>query len=96
MTIWITWIIKWITVSFWEKTAWIIEKHAIFQTYYYVHHYGGNRNQREQFANHPWFQDAVDFCENWDQSSFDPDYDNEDLVFFVPMMKRIFRSVQDT
>ena len=36
-----------------EKTCWIIEKHGIFQKYYYAHHLGGNKNEREKFkGNH--------------------------------------------
>ena len=33
-----------------EKTHWIIEKHGIFQMYYYAHHLGGNKNEREKFC----------------------------------------------
>mgnify|MGYP003324915053 CR=1 FL=1 len=29
-----------------EKTHWIIEKHGIFQMYYYAHHLDGNKNER--------------------------------------------------
>ena len=34
-----------------EKTHWIVEKHGIFQLYYYAHHLGHNRNwlQTEPF-----------------------------------------------
>ena len=32
-----------------EKTHWIIEKHGEFQMYYYAHHLGGNRDQREKY-----------------------------------------------
>ena len=32
-----------------EKTRWIVEKHGEFQMYYYAHHLGGNRNQREKY-----------------------------------------------
>ena len=31
-----------------EKTRWIVEKHGEFQMYYYAHHLGGNRNQRDK------------------------------------------------
>ena len=31
-----------------EKTHWIIEKHGEFQMYYYAHHLGRNRNQRDK------------------------------------------------
>ena len=32
-----------------EKTHWIVEKHGEFQMYYYAHHLGGNKNQREKY-----------------------------------------------
>ena len=35
-----------------EKTRWIVEKHGEFQMYYYAHHLGGNRNQREKYKGH--------------------------------------------
>ncbi len=73
-----------------EKCAWVVEKHAIFQKYYYAHHYGGDPNQRQKFESHPYYQDCVDFCEKWDQASFDPNYDSEDLDFFAPMVKEVF------
>jgi len=30
------------------------------------------------------------FCERWDQSSFDPDYENLPLAFFAPMVHQVF------
>ena len=30
------------------------------------------------------------FCENWDQASFDPEYESYPLEHFEPMVKRIF------
>ena len=57
-----------------EKTHWIIEKHGEFQMYYYVHHLGGNRNQRDKYKGHKYYNDTLDFCENWDQTSFDPNF----------------------
>ena len=73
-----------------EKCAWVVEKHAIFQKYYYAHHYGNDRNERDTYKTHPYYQDCVDFCENWDQASFDPNYKSETLSFFVPMVKEVF------
>ena len=57
-----------------EKTHWIVEKHGIFQMYYYAHHFGGNKNEREKFKDHEYYKDTIDFCEKWDQKSFDPAY----------------------
>ena len=73
-----------------EKTHWIIEKHGEFQMYYYVHHFDGNRNQREKYKGHKYYQDTVDFCENWDQKSFDPNYKSLPLKEFEPLVKKIF------
>jgi len=73
-----------------EKLYWIVKHHGVFQMYYYAHHSGGNRNTREIFKDNPWYQDAIDFCHNYDQNCFDPDYDSEPLEFFEPMLRRVF------
>jgi len=63
-----------------EKTHWIVEKHGIFQLYYYAHHLGG----------HKYYKDTIDFCENWDQKSFDPNFKSLTLKDFEPYVKKIF------
>ena len=73
-----------------EKTHWILLQHGLFQTYYYAHHQGKDRNVREQYKEHPWYQEAVDFCHKWDQVSFDPDYETLPLELFEPMVQRVF------
>ena len=73
-----------------ERTYWIVRHHGLFQGYYYAHHTGGNRNARDVYRDHPWYQDTVDFCHRWDQSSFDPEYESLPLEFFEPMVRRIF------
>ena len=73
-----------------KKTHWIIEKHGEFQMYYYAHHLGKNKNQREKYKDHKYYNDALYFCEKWDQASFDPDYKSMSLEDFAPMVKRIF------
>ena len=73
-----------------EKTCWIIEKHGIFQMYYYAHHLGGNKNEREKFKGHKYYIDTINFCENWDQKSFDPNFKSLTLKDFEPYVKKIF------
>ena len=73
-----------------EKTYWIILHHGLFQTYYSAHHLGGDRNARDKFKDHKNYQDTVDFCEKYDQSSFDPNYKSMSLEEFEPMVKKIF------
>ena len=72
-----------------EKIYWIIKHHGVFQMYYYAHHCGGDRNAREMFKDNAWYQDAIDFCHNYDQNCFDPDYDSESLEFFDPILQRV-------
>ena len=73
-----------------KKTYWIVEKHGEFQMYYYAHHLGGNKNQRDKYKGHKYYQDTVDFCKNWDQKSFDPNYKSLSLKDFEPFVKKIF------
>ena len=73
-----------------ERVYWIVRQHGLFQSYYYAHHFGDDRNARDRYIDHPWYQDTVDFCERWDQSSFDPEYESLPLEFFEPMVRRIF------
>ena len=73
-----------------EKTHWIIEKHGEFQMFYYAHYLGGDRNKREKYKDHKYYQDTINFCEKYDQNSFDPNYKSLPLDFFKPMVKKIF------
>jgi len=73
-----------------EQCTWTVEKHGDFQRLYYAHHLGGNRESREKHRASAYFDDCAAFCERWDQSSFDPDYDTLPIDFFRPMVNRVF------
>jgi predicted HD phosphohydrolase len=68
----------------------VVKYHGLFQTYYYAHHFGNDRNQRDKYQGHPHFQACVDFCEKYDQNAFDPNFDTMPLSAFEPMVRRIF------
>ena len=72
-----------------EKTHWIVEKHGNFQLYYYAHHLGYD-DEREKYKGHKYYKDTIDFCENWDQKSFDPNFTSLTLKDFEPYVKKIF------
>jgi len=74
------------------EVTWIVEKHGIFQNYYYAHHTGGDQHAREQYRGHAWFESCAAFCENWDQSSFDPDYATQSLDHFAPLIADLFNN----
>ena len=71
-----------------EKTAWIVEKHGIFQMYYYAHHLGFNKNERDKYKGHKYYPATAEFCEKWDQISFDPNYKSLLLKEFEPYVKK--------
>ena len=72
-----------------ERNFWVLKHHGLFQGYYYFHHINKDRNIREKFKDHQFYQACVDFCFKWDQCSFDPNYDNLPLEHFEPMVRRI-------
>ncbi|MCP1651355.1 HD domain-containing protein [Pseudomonas sp. GD04087] len=73
-----------------EENLWMIEKHAIFQGYYFFHHLGLDRHLREQFKDHPQFEQTIEFCARYDAAAFDPDGEVLPLEFFEPMLRRVF------
>jgi predicted HD phosphohydrolase len=80
-----------------EEVTWVIEHHGTFQMVYYAHHYGWNQFEREKHRDSPHYQACIDFCERWDQTSFDPDYASEPLDAFAAVVEDVFaRKPYDT
>ena len=73
-----------------EEVTWVIRHHGIFQSYYYAHHLGGDRDARDEFAGNPWSALCAEFCERWDQNSFDPSYDTDELASFEDDLREVF------
>ncbi|MDA8761223.1 HD domain-containing protein [Amylibacter sp.] len=73
-----------------EQCSWVVEKHGIFQMIYYGEHVGSNPHKRDKYIENIYFKDCSDFCEFWDQKSFDPDYDTKPIGFFIPLVREIF------
>lgn len=74
-----------------QQCHWTIRMHGVFQMVYYADKIGGDPNARDAYAGHAFFDDCVEFCERWDQESFDPYYDTLPVEFFRPMVQEIFR-----
>jgi len=72
-----------------EQNYWMMDKHGIFQGYYFFHHLGLDRDMRDEFRGHPWFEYTAQFCHLYDQNSFDPGYDSMPLSAFEPMIHRV-------
>jgi len=73
-----------------EELCWIVSHHPLFQMYYYGPHMGGDKNARERFRGHRWFDATVEFCERYDENCFDPDYDWLPVEHFEPAVTEVF------
>jgi predicted HD phosphohydrolase len=79
-----------------DENHWMIEKHGIFQGYYFFHHLGLDRDQREQFRGHPHFERTARFCALYDGPAFDINAPNLPLDFFKPMVERVLAKPRRT
>jgi predicted HD phosphohydrolase len=79
-----------------EKNYWILKHHGIFQGYYFFNFLGLDKNMRDKFKDSPHWQDCAEFCAKYDQNSFDPDYDNEPIETFLPMLNKVLSEPKKT
>jgi predicted HD phosphohydrolase len=73
-----------------DELHWMVEKHGIFQGYYFFHFLGLDRNLRDQFAGHPFYDLTAEFCTDFDQPAFDPAYPTMSLEEFTPLLQQFF------
>ena len=69
------------------ENLWMVEKHGIFQGYYFFHHLGLDRDLREQYRGEPWFDYTAEFCSEYDGPAFDPAYPTLPLAHFEPLIR---------
>lgn len=75
------------------EVHWVVQHHGLFQSYYYAHFLGGDRNARDRYRDHRWAGLCESFCHRWDQSSFDPDYPTDPLAAFEDDVREVFGRV---
>ncbi|ACY14309.1 HD domain-containing protein [Haliangium ochraceum] len=73
-----------------DEVRWVIEVHQHFEGQHYYQHFGLDPNIRDKFRDHPAFEMAARFADEWDQVSFDPEYDTLPLAHFEPLVCDIF------
>ena len=79
-----------------DSYHWMVEHHGIFQGYYFFHYLGLDRNMRDQFDGHPYYDVCAEFCADYDQPSFDPHYPTMALEEFAPLLRSFFASPKNT
>lgn len=73
-----------------NETYEIVRTHQDFQGRHYYALIGLDPEARKQYEGEPWYDLARRFTDEWDQTSFDPDYDTLPLSHFEPMIDRVF------
>jgi predicted HD phosphohydrolase len=75
-----------------DDTYHMILAHQDFQGRHYYEYIGQDTNARQKYEGQPWFALAEQFADDWDQTSFDPDYPTKPLSHFEPMVREVFGS----
>ena len=72
------------------EVEWMIRYHQDFQGKHYYGFIGMDPDSRERHRGHPNFELTAVFADEWDQASFDPDYDTLPLAHFEPLVRSVF------
>ena len=73
-----------------DETYQIIRTHQDFQGRHYYALMGKDPDARSQYVDESWFELAQKFTDEWDQTSFDSEYETLPLSYFDPMVENIF------
>jgi predicted HD phosphohydrolase len=68
----------------------VIRTHQDFQGRHYYGFMGKDPNARDQYRAQPWYDLAERFADEFDQTSFDPDYEILPLEHFEPRLRQVF------
>ncbi len=79
-----------------ERHHWMVKNHGVFQGHYYFHYLGMDRNARDQYRDHEYYEYTAEFCEKYDQAAFDPSYESMPLEAFEPMVMKLFESPKES
>lgn len=74
-----------------RNNHWMLVQHGLFQTYFYGAKLGLDPNARDIYKDDPAYEQTVEFCAKYDEISFDPNYPNEPLSTFDPMVRRVLK-----
>ena len=72
------------------EVHWAVVVHQDFQGAHYYQHFGLDPAAREQYRDHPSFELAARFADDWDQLAFDPDYPTPPLSHFEDRVRTVF------
>jgi predicted HD phosphohydrolase len=71
-----------------ERRSWLLTHHGEFQDYHFANHPTRDRQARDRHLGHPCFSETAEFCERYDQNSFDPGFESLPLAAFETIVLR--------
>ena len=73
-----------------DDAYWMVKVHQDFEGIHYLAKIGVDPMVRLQHRDHPAYELAERFADEWDEKAFDPDYDMLPLEHFEPMVREVF------
>jgi len=73
-----------------DEAYWVVKVHQDFEGMHYYDRMGLDPMMRRKHADHPYYELAERFADQWDQFAFDPDYPTMPLEHFEPMVREVF------
>jgi predicted HD phosphohydrolase len=73
-----------------DESYWVVKVHQDFEGMHYYDRMGLDPMVRRKHADHPYYELAERFADQWDQFAFDPDYPTLPLEHFEPMVREVF------
>jgi predicted HD phosphohydrolase len=73
-----------------DEVYWVVKVHQDFEGMHYYARIGLDPMVRRKHTDHPYYEIAERFADEWDQNAFDPDYPTLPLEHFEPMVREVF------
>ncbi|MEO6886158.1 MAG: HD domain-containing protein [Jatrophihabitantaceae bacterium] len=73
-----------------DDAYWMVKVHQDFEGIHYLAQIGVDPMIRLQHKDHPAYELAERFADEWDVKAFDPDFDMSPLEHFEPMVREVF------
>ena len=73
-----------------DEACWVVKVHQDFEGMHYYARIGLDPMMRLRHKDHPCYELAERFADEWDQNAFDPGYDSLPLEHFEPMIREVF------
>ncbi len=73
-----------------EEAYQVVRTHEDFQSRHFYHHFGRCGSLRDRYRNEPWYSQAEQFADEWDQAAFDRNYPVLPLEEFEPLVQELF------